>query len=229
MNECLNCGKKVENKYCGTTCQNEHRKTILESKYYLEPKKCLCCDGIIEYEKRRNTFCSKSCSVMITNKDNSNNSKLNKLSDEEIIELFNSSTSIVGFYESLGYSKKPNKDSLEKIKSKVATLGLEFNLLNKQSVANKTKVELFSNRANWQSARSAIAKHSRMIFENSDKPKCCLVCGYDKHYDVAHIKSVSSFSDETKISEINDINNLMGLCKNHHWEYDNNLLENILR
>ena len=29
----------------------------------------------------------------------------------------------------------------------------------------------------------------------------------------------------TTIEEINNINNLIGLCPNHHWEYDNGLLE----
>lgn len=41
---------------------------------------------------------------------------------------------------------------------------------------------------------------------------------------MAHIKAVSEFSDDTLISEINDINNLVGLCPNHHWEYDHGLL-----
>lgn len=46
-------------------------------------------------------------------------------------------------------------------------------------------------------------------------PKC-KICGYNKHIEVAHIKAVSEFSDSTLISEINDINNLIGLCPNHH-------------
>ena len=47
-----------------------------------------------------------------------------------------------------------------------------------------------------------------------------MVCGYDKTYEVAHIKAVSEFSDDALISEINDINNLIALCPNHHWEFD---------
>ena len=38
---------------------------------------------------------------------------------------------------------------------------------------------------------------------------------------MAHIKAVSDFNDDTLISEINDIDNLIALCPNHHWEYDN--------
>ena len=52
--------------------------------------------------------------------------------------------------------------------------------------------------------------------------KCCK-CGYDKHIEVAHIKPISSFSDEVMISVINARENIMPLCPNCHWEYDHNL------
>ena len=35
-------------------------------------------------------------------------------------------------------------------------------------------------------------------------------------------KAVADFDDGTLVSEIN---NLIALCPNHHWEYDNGLLE----
>lgn len=49
--------------------------------------------------------------------------------------------------------------------------------------------------------------------------------GYDKHIEIAHIKAVSDFSDDSLISEINDKNNLVALCPNHHWEFDNGFLK----
>ena len=51
----------------------------------------------------------------------------------------------------------------------------------------------------------------------------CAICGYNKHIEIAHIKSVSSFNDEATIGEINSIDNLIALCPTHHWEYDNGL------
>ena len=51
--------------------------------------------------------------------------------------------------------------------------------------------------------------------------KKCKVCGYKNHVEVCHIKSVSSFGDNDLITEINSFNNLIGLCPNHHWEFDN--------
>lgn len=52
----------------------------------------------------------------------------------------------------------------------------------------------------------------------------CYVCGYDKHWQAAHIKPVSSFGDDEYVASVNDINNLVALCPNHHWELDHGLL-----
>lgn len=48
----------------------------------------------------------------------------------------------------------------------------------------------------------------------------CTECGYSKHVEVAHIKPVSSFTDDTLISVINHPSNLKVLCPNCHWEFD---------
>jgi len=69
---------------------------------------------------------------------------------------------------------------------------------------------------------SAIRTLARAIYSG---PYSCYVCGYDKHVDICHIKGINSFSPESKISEINALSNLVALCKNHHWEFDNGLLQ----
>ena len=51
----------------------------------------------------------------------------------------------------------------------------------------------------------------------------CEKCEYNKHIEIAHIKPVSSFSEETMLSEINHRDNIMALCPNCHWEFDHNL------
>jgi predicted restriction endonuclease len=79
---------------------------------------------------------------------------------------------------------------------------------------------LFGRRGGYQSARSSIQRHARQTYLDGGKEKKCCVCGYSNHVDVAHIRSVSSFSTDTLIREINDIDNLLPLCPNHHWEYD---------
>lgn len=96
--------------------------------------------------------------------------------------------------------------------------------LKTHSVVNSTKGKLFSNRTNWQSARSSIQKHARLVYFGINKEPSCEICGYNKHVEVAHKKSVSSFDDSSTILQINDIANLIGLCPNHHWEFDNGIL-----
>ena len=112
------------------------------------------------------------------------------------------------------------------IETRCKELDIKLNILliNNNDVLTKTKGELFNSRKNWQSARSSIQKLARRVFfENIDKPKC-VICGYNKHVEVAHKKPVSEFDDNTLVKDINSINNLVGLCPNHHWEFDNGLL-----
>lgn len=91
-------------------------------------------------------------------------------------------------------------------------------------VKYKTKGQLFSERTNWQSARSAIRKDAVLVVRDNNIEKKCKICDYSNHVEICHIKSVSSFSDSTLISEINSVDNLLILCPNHHWEFDNGLI-----
>lgn len=62
--------------------------------------------------------------------------------------------------------------------------------------------------------------HARQV-ANKQNWKCCSKCGYDKHIEIAHIKAISSYNDDASLSEINDVSNLIPLCPNCHWEFDN--------
>ena len=97
--------------------------------------------------------------------------------------------------------------------------------IKESKTPNKTKGELFSGRANWQSARSSIRDLARKEYISSGKPMECFVCGYTCHVQVCHKKAVSDFDDKALVKEINDIENLVPLCPNHHWEFDNKILK----
>lgn len=64
---------------------------------------------------------------------------------------------------------------------------------------------------------------------NSHLPKRCQVCGYDMHVELCHIKAIASFDLTSTLAEINNENNIVVLCRNHHWELDNHVLmiENV--
>jgi hypothetical protein len=85
----------------------------------------------------------------------------------------------------------------------------------------------------------------RVVADGSDHPACryarlrqdarrhyfasrryhCVRCGYDKHIEVCHKKSLTSFPLETPIAVVNSLDNLVGLCPNCHWEFDHGLLQ----
>lgn len=53
----------------------------------------------------------------------------------------------------------------------------------------------------------------------------CQVCGYEKHVELAHIKPVSEFEDSAKLYAVNSPDNILVLCRNHHWEFDHGMLK----
>jgi len=52
----------------------------------------------------------------------------------------------------------------------------------------------------------------------------CQSCRYNKHVELAHLKGVAEFDKKTLLKEVNDEHNILVLCRNCHWEYDNGLL-----
>jgi predicted restriction endonuclease len=87
------------------------------------------------------------------------------------------------------------------------------------------------NKRTIKDARSLVAFHARIrqmarrLFDRSGKPKRCAVCGYDKHVEICHIKGIQDFDENDTISAVNNMNNLIALCANCHWELDNGLLK----
>lgn len=69
-----------------------------------------------------------------------------------------------------------------------------------------------------------IRGNSRQIYKVEGKPLACAVCGYTNFVDIAHIREVRDFPMGTLISEVNNINNLVALCPNHHHELDGGLI-----
>lgn len=196
---------------------------IIKSKTSIEENNirlCKNCGKIISSNKKDIIFCSKSCSAIY---NNSKRTKLEHISDNEFTIIINNSKGWKEILKNLGYSENTKSNIRKKIQDRCNSLGIILN--NKDNLQDKTKKQLFEERANWQSARSAIVKLASKIYHESGKDYKCAVCGYDKHVEIAHIKAVSDFPETSTVAEINDINNLIGLCPNHHWEYDNGLLD----
>lgn len=69
-----------------------------------------------------------------------------------------------------------------------------------------------------------IRHRARNMFENIENEKCAK-CSWSHHVEVCHIKPISSFPENTFVSEVNKRENLVLLCPNCHWMFDNNLLK----
>jgi len=53
----------------------------------------------------------------------------------------------------------------------------------------------------------------------------CQVCGYSTHINLCHIKDIADFDTTATLGEINHPNNILVLCPNHHWEFDNDIIK----
>jgi predicted restriction endonuclease len=60
----------------------------------------------------------------------------------------------------------------------------------------------------------------RIDCEQQGRPLVCEECGFEHGVQVCHIKPISEFPLDTKISEVNNRNNIKLLCPNHHWLFD---------
>lgn len=211
--------------FCCRECFNESQNTSelvscknCDTKFYKTKK---------DINKTNNNFCCHSCAAKFNNTIYTKR-KLKTLS-------FDFCERLLTIIEKYGITKVSKKIKISKKtikKNFMVHFGEDFIIPVKNSThiitkkyLKTTKQELFSTRKNWQSARSGIQRRSRENYKRSEKPKYCKICGYNKHFEVAHIKSVSEFDDTDTVADMTDVENLVALCPNHHWEFDNGILE----
>ncbi len=196
------------------------QRELALKKYYEHPNICLNCGNIIKVpenkktsEIRRKKFCDNRCSAIYNNKKNG--LKQSRCSDKCIIcqkQIILKKKKSGGYYR-----RNYCVQCLQEIRAKKRGAST--------FIANLTKDQIMNRYSKYYIGRNMIRKHANNVFNQSNKEKKCAICGYKNHIDVAHIKSVSDYSGDTLISEINHIDNLIGLCLNHHWEYDNAIID----
>lgn len=91
------------------------------------------------------------------------------------------------------------------------------------TLSDTTLITEYGQRTYQRNAR--IRDWARRIYANSGRPYVCVNCGYDKHVEVCHIQAIKSFPEETPLNIVNSLENLVALCPNCHWEFDNGLLQ----
>lgn len=96
---------------------------------------------------------------------------------------------------------------------------IEFN-----SAKDLTLKEAIYDKGHKSSAFALVRARARATNKIKSSFKC-EHCGYDKHIEACHIKAISSFSEDSLLSEINHDQNLIALCPNCHWEFDHGLFQ----
>jgi hypothetical protein len=161
-------------------------------------KKCLSCNKDTKNPK----YCSKSCAA----KEN------NRVPKRKLSKKCSNCELVVRNYR----SKLCEKHYRERL------------LSQKEALLNLT-LEDYTNRDCIKKLHpSSKFAHIRGLCRswNKDKLKLpCHICGYSKHVELAHIKPLSSFPQNALLREVNSPDNIIQLCPNCHWEFDNFLID----
>jgi hypothetical protein len=151
--------------------------------------------------RTKNHFCSRSCAATYNNTH-----KPKRIKQRYVCES-------CGATVSAKHAKR----------CKICALGRSTSEIVKNTTVGQLK-ELYKDK-NALAYAAKIRGYGKTIYDRSDKPKYCIVCGYDKHYEVCHIKSIASFENTATMMEVHFLDNMIALCPNHHWEFDRGLLK----
>jgi hypothetical protein len=203
--------KKTKYKFCCKDCHKLWRKNKIKI------NKCKFCDK----DTTNPVFCCKSCAASYNNKEFPKRIK--------------------------GDSTKIKGDSTKKcpikkysIKEKFCIVcGIQVNYRSKYCLEHNpqyvdwnkiTLGDIVYNEDQVKANRyTKVRDNSKRIYFSSNRPQECSHCGYSKHFEVCHIKPIHMFDLTTPISAINSLDNLIALCPNCHWEFDNGLIPVPLR
>lgn len=75
-----------------------------------------------------------------------------------------------------------------------------------------------------QNRYRAIRDRCSSYYKVVGRPSSCQRCGYSLFIENCHIRDIKDFSEWESVWECNRPENIVFLCKNCHWEFDNGLL-----
>lgn len=167
---------------------------------------CSCCSKSIDHLWRGRKFCSRSCSTSFKNKHT--HSTKGKGKGKPLCGQDGCTNHAVSYSHKFCRTCIDNKTAMK-------------------YTTNPTKqalVDMYIKKNHRSSAYSYIRWHARAVVMKNEQ-RICNCCGYTKHVEVCHIKSIQEFDNAATLTEINNKQNLKLLCPNCHWEFDNGLLK----
>ncbi len=225
--------------------QEEFNKAKSLSKIQIECQECFKVfetvkKNILKGYKDRNSFvsfCSAACSVTNRTKDLSKTVECSNCKTEitktltdlnKSVNHFCSRSCAASFNNALKPKRKLTRTCIECTNTVFTyrhtrcehhhTLYKENKYINKTIGEYRKKLSVKGKHPSW------INSHIRLFAKSWNKDLVnlpCAKCKYTKHVELAHIKGVSTYSDNTLLSEVNSPQNLIQLCPNCHWEFDN--------
>ena len=160
-----------------------------------------------EIRKTKNNFCSRSCAASLNNKGR----QRNKPVDRKCKKCNSDFTRHEG-HQSISFCQEcfPRwGDQSNWYKS-----------LTLQEYQNRDSVK--DKHPSW---RNANVRNFCRSWNKDLREMPCKRCGYPHHVELCHIKAIASFPDNITLGEINSPDNILVLCRNCHWEFDNNMLD----
>jgi hypothetical protein len=207
------------------------RKQALK-KYYENPNLCNYCHKVIEVrphdkiqDVKRKKFCDRSCASAYNNQKYPKRTAISSGKCEDCGTVVTYTRYSSGnFYKRKRCNtcnQKRRRLSLSTKNQKSKNNGFNTGYL----IEETTKGELRERNNSWTAFRAAITKNARELYSKSERKKTCLLCDYDHHAPICHLRSVSDFPDSATVKEINALENLVALCPNHHWDLDHGFLD----
>ena len=156
---------------------------------------CPECNSTFKSKRNNQIFCNSKCT-------NSFNVKRWRLKNKKDCPKCNS---------------KMEYDSLNCLNCKKDTI------FKKKTIKEyKAKLSMKNKHPSWANA------HVRTFCKswNSNlKSLPCQKCEYKMHIEFCHIKPISSFEESSTLGDVNSEDNIVILCRNCHWEFDNNIIK----
>jgi hypothetical protein len=187
-----------ELKYCSKECQSLKQKTGNNYKCENCQKDIWKCPSNLKGIKH--IFCSQSCSAQWQNK--------------------------FGPVSLINKQKSENKKKFKCKECGKETKG-KRELCDEHSFKfddTRTIKEMSYSKGSMSNKHAQLRDHARKVAEKNGINIICELCGYNKIVAVCHIKGIASFEETAMAKIVNSPSNLIGLCPNHHWEFDHNLL-----
>lgn len=186
---CQKCRKEwyKDNSYVTVTCENCGKEfKILK--------------GVYNQSKTKHFFCDNSCAATYNNK----------------VRVRENKTNIIWKDGKKGYNKCPICGKLKYYKSELCS---DCSNKEKRKIKERTLGSYIDGHKYLTTKCSEIRRDARITIEESKREKVCAYCHnheFDDILEVHHLKGILEFDKSSTIREINDENNLVWLCPNHH-------------